>query len=78
MDQKDRSNHLSDVHQDSFGVRIISLESVQRRASLTKEPQHLPYEERLKILSLTDLKTRRERGDFIQINKIVHGIDKVN
>ena len=36
------------------------------------------YEERLKRLGLTDLKTRRERGDFIQIYKLVHGIDKVN
>ena len=43
------------------------LESVQRRASHTKEPQNLPNEERLKKLGLTDLKTRRERSDFIQI-----------
>ena len=55
-----------------------TLESVQRSATLTKESQHLPYEERLKRLGLTDLKTRRERGDFIQIYKLVHGIDKVN
>ena len=43
------------------------LESFQRRANLMKESHHLPYEERLKRLSLTDLKTRRERSDFIQI-----------
>ena len=39
---------------------------------------HLPYENRLEILCLTDLKTIRERGDFIQIYKIVHGLEKVN
>ena len=33
---------------------------------------------RLERLGLTELKTRRERGDFIQIYKIVHGIEKVN
>ena len=27
---------------------------------------------------LIELKTRRERGDFIQIYKIVHGLEKVN
>ena len=36
------------------------------------------YEKRLEILGLTDLKTRREKGDFIQIYKIVHGLEKVN
>ena len=54
------------------------MESVQRRATLTKESHHLPYEKRLERLGLTDLKTRRERGDFIQIYKIVHGLEKVN
>ena len=42
-----------------------TLESIQLRATLTKESQHLPYEERLKRFGLTYLKTRRERGDFI-------------
>ncbi len=55
-----------------------TLESVQRRATLTKESHHLSYENRLKKLGLTDLKTRRVRGDFIQIFKIVHGLKKVN
>ena len=55
-----------------------TLESVQRRETLTKESHHLPYEKRLEILGLTDLKTRRVRGDFIQIYKIVRGLEKVN
>ena len=42
-----------------------------------KKSQHLPYEEKLKRLGLTDLKTRRERDDLIQIYKLVHAIDKV-
>ena len=85
MDWRNRPNRLSDVHQFSFGVRIISLEPPLRirfktysHVTLTKESQNLPYEEILKRLGLTDLKTRRERGDLIQINKLVHGIDKVN
>ena len=33
---------------------------------------------KIKVLSLNDLKTIRERGDFIQIYKLVHDIEKVN
>ena len=51
---------------------------MQRRATLTRESYHLPYQERLERLDLTDLSCRRERGDFIQIYKIVHGLEKVN
>ena len=45
-----------------------TLESVQRRATLTKESHHLPYEKRLERLRLTDLKKEvlRIRG---QINE---------
>ena len=66
MDQRDRSNRLSDVNQASSGVCLISLndskilESAQKRATLTKESHHLPYEERLKTLGLTK-KTRNVR-----------------
>ena len=55
-----------------------TLESVQRRAALTNESHHLPNEKSIERLCLTDLKTRRERGEFILINKIVHGLEKVN
>ena len=48
------------------------------RETLTKVLHHLPYEKGLERLGLTDLKTRRERGDFIQIYKIVHDLVKVN
>ena len=39
-----------------------------------KELHHLPYLERLKRLGLTDLKTRREKGDLIQIYKQVYTV----
>ena len=55
-----------------------TLECVQRRLTCDKESHHLPYEKRLERLGLTDLKTRRERGDFIQIYKIVHGMEKIH
>ena len=51
-----------------------TLESVQPRATLTKYSHHLPYEKTLKRWGLT----RRERDDFIQIYKMVQGINKVN
>ena len=49
---------------------IDELEAVQHRATkLISSIRHLPYEERLKILGLTTLKVRRERGDMPQIDK---------
>ena len=46
------------------------------RATFMKESHHLSFENILLILGLTDLKTRRESGDFIQIYKIVHSLEK--
>ena len=58
---------------------INALERVQQRATkLAPELRHLSYENRLKILGLTTLKTRRIRGDLIQQYKIHKKIDKVN
>ena len=37
----------------------------------------LDYDERLKTLHLTDLETRRNRGDLIQTYKILNGLEKV-
>ena len=77
-------NHLPNIRKNTPRVCFISLEydsktleSVQAKATLTKESHHLPYEMRLERLGLTDLKTRQERGDFIKIYKIVHGLEKV-
>ena len=37
--------------------------------------EKVPYEERLKHLNLTTLKTRRIRGDLIEVFKIFKGLD---
>ena len=37
--------------------------------------EKVPYEERLKRLNLTTLKTRRIRGDLIEVFKIFKGLD---
>ena len=37
--------------------------------------ENLPYEERLKQLNLTTLRTRRTRGDLIEVFKIFKGLD---
>ena len=53
---------------------ISSLEKVQRRATkIIKDISHLPYSDRLKKLKLPTLKYRRNRGDMIEVYKIVHG-----
>ncbi|CAH2108818.1 unnamed protein product [Euphydryas editha] len=63
-----------------FKKDIDILEKVQRR--FTKVPRTLKnksYEERLRVLRLTTLKERRERGDLIETFKILHGhYDLVN
>ena len=35
------------------------------------------YEDRLKILRLTTLETRRKRGDLIQFYKVLNGLDHI-
>ena len=53
---------------------IEILERVQRR--ITKIPDQLknkPYEERLRLLDLTSLAARRQRGDLIETYKILTG-----
>ena len=54
---------------------VIALENVQRRA--TKQLpgfKDLSYTERLKCLRLPSLAYRRERGDMIEVFKMVHGL----
>ena len=50
------------------------IEKVQRRATkLVKGLRNLPYDQRLKVLKLPTLRTRRCRGDLITIYKITRG-----
>ena len=66
------------VWNSSSKTNIQILEKVQHRATRTVESRHLAYETRLRRLNLLTLRNRRERGDFIQCYKIVHGLDRVN
>ena len=55
---------------------IDTLEKVQRRATkMMSGLEKVPYEERLKRLNLTTLKTRRIRGDLIEVFKVFKGLD---
>ena len=55
-----------------------ALERVQRRATkLVKGIQNLSYEDRLRFLEIPTLKTRRLRGDLIQVYKIFNNIDDI-
>jgi len=58
---------------------IEKLEKVQRTATkITQEMKGRSYKDRLEALGLTTLEDRRERGDGIQMFKIVNSIEKVN
>ena len=57
---------------------IDQIENVQRRATkLIQGYSNKSYEERLKLLELTTLETRRTRGDLIEVFKIIKGIDRI-
>ena len=54
-------------------------EKVQRRATkMVYGSNDLTYEQRLRILGITTLETRRLRGDLIEAFKIIKGFDKVD
>src|SRR5260370_27283812 len=57
----------------------LAMERVQRRAlRLIDNFKYLSYEDRLEKVKLTSLEKRRERGDMIQVFKIMKGIDKLD
>ena len=57
---------------------IDQLENIQHRATrLCPSNKKKTYEDRLKIMWLTTLVTRKKRGDLIQFYKILNGLDRV-
>ena len=58
---------------------IDLIEGVQRRATkMISNLKNKSYEERLSILSLTTLETRRVRGDLIEVFKICKEFDNID
>lgn len=58
---------------------IDKIERVQQRATrLIGDCTGLNYEDRLNRLGLISLEQRRERGDLIQVFKLVKGFDKID
>nr|XP_047127721.1 uncharacterized protein LOC124808591 [Hydra vulgaris] len=63
----------------SLRIDIDKIEKVQRRAtSLIPSYRHMSYKNRLSIINLTSLETRRIREDLIQAYKIINNIDIVS
>ena len=58
---------------------IRKLERLQRMATkMVPELAEMTYEERLKEMNLLTLEQRRERGDLIQVYKLLNGLDEVD
>ena len=58
---------------------INKVEGIQKRATkMVIELRGLEYEDRLRELGITDLETRRKRGDLLQIYKIKKGFELVD
>ena len=58
---------------------ILLLEKIQKRATkMIPQLSHLTYEERLKELDMFTLRSRRIRGDMIQVFKMFKGIDNLD
>ena len=58
---------------------IEAIEKIQRRATkLPRELRDLPYNVRCKRLGITSLEERRQRGDMIEVFKILKEIDNID
>ena len=58
---------------------IDKIERVQRRATkLISECRFLPYKDRLQYSGLTTLEDRRDRGDMIEVFKLIKGVTKMD
>ena len=62
-----------------FRKDIDKLEKVQRRATkLISDCRNLSYKDRLVYTGLTTLEDRRNRGDMIEVFKLVKGLSKID
>ena len=52
--------------------------SKRRATRLVPELRGSSYEDRLNKTDLTNLQVRKQRGDFIQMFKIINNLEKVN
>ena len=58
---------------------IKKLERLQKMATrMVPELEGMTYEESLKAMDLPTLEQRRERGDLLQIYKLMNGMDQVD
>jgi ribonuclease P/MRP protein subunit RPP40 len=74
-----RLEYCIQVWRPHFQKDIDLMEKVQRRATrLIVDHSDKPYHERLAILRLTTLETRRLRGDLIEVFKIMKGFENVD
>ena len=66
--------YCASIWSPSLAKDIDVLEKVQKRATkMVRGLGHLPYEQRLKSLDFYTLFRRRQRGDLIEIFKILNG-----
>ena len=60
-------------------AEIKKIEGVQHRATgMVIELRGMSYYQRLEKLGLTDLESRRRRGDLIQLFKVIKGFEEVD
>jgi ribonuclease P/MRP protein subunit RPP40 len=58
---------------------VAKLESVQHKATkMVEELKGYSYYERLRVLGITELESRRKTGDLIQIYKLANRLEEVN
>ena len=71
--------HESKITYHKITKDINILERVQRRVTkIVSNIRHLNYAERCKAFGSTTLVYRRQRGDLIQMYKVVNNIDRIN